>query len=50
MRPPDEVVIESTEMSGRDVFEELVLEEALAEWRDPLRDQVGALIQSRGHD
>jgi hypothetical protein len=50
LRPPDEVVIESTEMSGRDVFEELVLEEALAEWRDPLRDRVAVLIQSRGQD
>jgi hypothetical protein len=50
VRPPDDVVIESTELSGRDVFEELVLEDAPAEWHDPLRDRVAALIQSRGPD
>ena len=46
VRPPDEVVIESTELSGRDVFEEVVLEDALAQWHDPLRERVAALIQT----
>jgi hypothetical protein len=50
IRPPDEVVIESTELSGRDVFEELVPESALAEWRDLLRDRVAALLEPRGQE
>jgi hypothetical protein len=42
--PPNEVLLESTELSGRDMFEELVQENALAEWRDPLRERLAAII------
>jgi hypothetical protein len=42
--PPDDVVLESTELSGRDVFEELVLENSLETWCDPLRDHVARLM------
>jgi hypothetical protein len=42
--PPDALVLESTELSGRDVFEELVPENALAEWKDRLRELVAGLM------
>ena len=37
VRPPDEVIIESTELSGRDVFEEVVDVGAILAMRDPLK-------------
>jgi hypothetical protein len=46
--PPNEVVLESAELAGRDVFEELVQENVLAAWRDPVRERIAALIQAPG--
>jgi hypothetical protein len=40
VRPPDQVLIESTEVSGMDVFEELVQLEDISKLRDPLKDQL----------
>jgi hypothetical protein len=43
-RVPDEVIIESTEISGMDVFEELVNIEDVARLRDPLKERLTSLI------
>jgi len=48
LRPPDDVIIQSTELSGMDVFEEVVNLDALAQLRDPLRDRLVELVRS--HD
>jgi hypothetical protein len=47
-RPPDDVIIESTEISGMDVFEEIVNIEDVARLRDPLKEKLTALIQQYG--
>jgi len=44
-RPSDEVIVESTEISGMDVFEEIVNIEDVARLRDPLKEQLTALVQ-----
>jgi len=46
VRPPDEVIIESTELSGRDVFEEVVDVDAIRAMRDPDKDRLLDLIKS----
>lgn len=43
VRPPDEVLIESTEVSGMDAFEELVQLDDIARLRDPLKEQLAAM-------
>jgi hypothetical protein len=48
LRPADEVIIQSTELSGTDVFEEVVSLDDLAQLRDPLRDRLVELVRS--HD
>jgi len=48
LRPPDDVIIQSTELSGMDVFEEVVNLDDLARLRDPLRDRLVELVRS--HD
>jgi hypothetical protein len=48
VRPPDKVIIESTELSGRDVFEEVVDVDAILAMRDPLKDRLLDLIKSQG--
>jgi hypothetical protein len=48
VRPPDEVLIESTELSGRDVFEEVVDLNAVVAMRDPGKDRLLDLIKSQG--
>jgi hypothetical protein len=40
IRPPDEVLIESSEVSGMNVFEELVQVEDISKLRDPLKEQL----------
>ena len=40
LRPPDEVLIESTEISGMSAFEEIVQLEDVAKLRDPLKEQL----------
>jgi hypothetical protein len=48
LRPPDDVVIESTELSGMSAFEEVVNVEAVLALRDPLREQLIDLIRGQG--
>jgi hypothetical protein len=46
IRPPDEVLVESTEVSGMNVFEEIVQLEDVAKLRDPLKEQLLAITKS----
>lgn len=48
VRPPDSVVIESTEFSGKDVFEEVVNVDEIPALCDPLKDQLLEITQSLG--
>jgi hypothetical protein len=48
VRPPDEVLIESTELSGRNVFEEVVDVDAILAMRDAGKDRLLDLIKSQG--
>ena len=48
LRPPDEVLIESTELSGRNVFEEIVDVDGILAMRDPVKDRLLDLIKSQG--
>jgi hypothetical protein len=48
IRPPDEVILESTEISGRDVFEEIVDVEAIQNLRDPFKERLLELIKGQG--
>ncbi len=50
IRPPDEVIIESTEVAGMDVFEEIVNIEDVAKLIDPLREQLLGILKSHGED
>jgi hypothetical protein len=43
--PPDDVIIESTEISGTDTFEEIVNLEALTELKDPFKEKIIELAQ-----
>jgi hypothetical protein len=45
VRPPDEVIIENTEISGADVFEEVVDPEEISRLRDPLREKLLELVR-----
>lgn len=47
-RPSDEVLLQSTELSGMDVFEEVVNLEDVVQLRDPLRDRLVETV--RGYD
>ncbi|MBV9928151.1 MAG: hypothetical protein JOZ96_24240 [Acidobacteria bacterium] len=47
-RPPDEVIIESTEVAGRDSFEEVVNLDDIATLRDPLKEQLLELVKTHG--
>ena len=46
--PPDGVIIESTNISGRDVFEEVVNVEDIGRLGDPLKERLQELAQSVG--
>ncbi len=46
VRPPDETIIESTEISGSDAFEEVVDVDAVRELKDPLRERLVAALES----
>jgi hypothetical protein len=50
VRPPDEVIIESTEISGRDAFEEVINLDDIAKMRNPLRDRLVELVRGYGSD
>lgn len=44
MRPPDEVIIESTEISGSNAFEEVIVREDVPAMRDPLKERLSELV------
>jgi len=46
VRPPDELLIESTEISGMNAFEEIVQLEDVDKLRDPLKDQLLEITRS----
>jgi hypothetical protein len=46
--PPDETIIESTEISGSDAFEEVVDVAAVRELKDPLREKLLAALEAAG--
>lgn len=48
IRPSDDVIIESTEVAGMNVFEEVVNVDDVKKMRDPLREQMLELLQSHG--
>jgi hypothetical protein len=50
VRPPDDVLIESTEISGTDAFEEVVNVEDIVQMRNPLRERLLELVKSHGED
>jgi hypothetical protein len=50
VRPPDEVIIESTEISGTDVFEEVINLDEVAALRDPFKEQLMELVRNHGGD
>jgi hypothetical protein len=47
-RPPDEVIIESTEISGKDAFEEVVNVDEFIKMGDPFKDRLLGLAKSQG--
>jgi len=50
IRLPDEVITESTEISGMDVFEEVVNADDVAKLRDPLKEALTELLKKNlGH-
>jgi hypothetical protein len=46
--PPDDVIIENTEISGSDVFEEVVDLDSATAMRDPMKEQVLSIVQGFG--
>jgi hypothetical protein len=50
IRPPDEVIIENTEISGMDVFEEVVNLADLAALRDPFKEKLTEVAKQHGED
>lgn len=50
IRPPDNVIIESTEISGMDVFEEVVNLADIVQMKNPLKDNLVELVRGYGED
>lgn len=50
MRPPDEVIIESTEISGSDAFEEVINLSDITTMRNPLKERLSGLVKSFSPD
>lgn len=48
IRPPDELIIQSTELSGTPFFEEIVNVDDVAQLTDPLKEQLVALAEGYG--
>jgi hypothetical protein len=48
LRPPDDVLIDHTEIAGTDTFEEVVNTDDIAAMRDPIRDRIQELVVSHG--
>jgi hypothetical protein len=50
LRPPDHVLIESTEFSGLDAFEEVIHPADIANLRDPIKEQLLELARKHGEN
>jgi hypothetical protein len=50
IRLPDDVIIESTEISGMDAFEEVINIDDVAKLQDPLKEHLRGLLQSHGEE
>lgn len=50
VRPPDSVILESTELSGKNVFEEVVNLEEIPNLHDPLKDQLLEIMRDFGEN
>jgi len=50
IRPSDELIIESTEISGRDAFEEVVNLDDLRNLKDPLKSQLVEIARGHGEE
>jgi hypothetical protein len=50
LRPPDAVIIESTEIAGTGVFEEVVNLEEIAQLRNPFKERLIEIVRSHGED
>lgn len=48
LRPPDELLFESTELSGSDAFEEVVSLDSIRGLRDPLKERLAELVRGYG--
>lgn len=48
VRPPDELIIQSTQISGTNTFEEVVDASGIPTLADPLRDEVMAVVRQHG--
>jgi hypothetical protein len=48
IRPPDDIIIQSTEISGSPAFEEVASVEGILHLRDPLKERLVRLIQEHG--
>jgi hypothetical protein len=48
MRPPDEVLLMATSLSGRTVFEEVLDGTSGSRIRDPLQEQIAVILQQHG--
>jgi hypothetical protein len=50
IRPPDDIIVQSTEISGAPVFEEVVDLAAIARLQDPMREKLMGLVREHGGD
>lgn len=50
IRPPDHVIIENTEISGMDAFEEVINLSDIAEMQNPLKDRLIELVKKHDAD
>ncbi len=48
VRPPDDVIVENTEISGMDVFEEVLNVDDIVALRDPLRERLLEVARAHG--
>jgi len=48
MRPPDAIILQSTQLSGTTTFEEIVNMDDISALTDPVRDRVLELIKEHG--
>jgi hypothetical protein len=50
LRPSDEVIIENTEISGTDAFEELINTEDITRLANPFKDSLASVLRSHGFE